>query len=189
MTIHNVEPWRKHDCAYGKGESLIWSFTLKAGIGRVDVGCCRLLLIADGCHWLQLVAASCCWLLDDCWLRLVAAGGCWLPLEYCLQAEKSLNNFGILMIWGWDNFAGEKVFEFLQYFDQLRLRQICRRKNLWIFPGFWWFAAKTILQAKTSLNIFEEAMKKFGKNKFLNCLRILRRSDEEIWRRQVLKLF
>ena len=97
MTIQYVGPWRKYDCTYGKGDLLIWSFTLEAGIGRVDVGCCRLLLIADGCYWFQLVAAGillvatgccmiagsgwdtagCCWLLDDCWLRL---GYCWLQL-------------------------------------------------------------------------------------------------------------
>ena len=29
-----------------------------------------------------------------------------------------------------DNFAGEKVFENFQDNDDLRLRQICRRKNL-----------------------------------------------------------
>ena len=40
VTIQYVEPRRKYDCAYGKGELLIWSFTLEAGIGRVDVGCC-----------------------------------------------------------------------------------------------------------------------------------------------------
>ena len=139
MTIQNVEPWRKYDCTYGK--ILIWSFTLEAGIGRVDVGCCWLLLIADGCYWLQLVAAGCwmiagcgldtagcCWLLDDC---------CWL-LECCLQAKKSLNIFGILMICGYDNFAGEKVFEYFQDIDALRLRQFCRRKSLWIFSSRWW---------------------------------------------------
>ena len=40
MTLQNNEPWRKNDCAYGKGELLIWSFTLEASIGRADVGCC-----------------------------------------------------------------------------------------------------------------------------------------------------
>ena len=39
LIIQYVEPWRKYDCAYGKGELLIWSFRLDAGIGRVDVGC------------------------------------------------------------------------------------------------------------------------------------------------------
>ena len=39
MTLQYVELWRIYDCAYGKGEKLIWSFTLEAGIGRVDVGC------------------------------------------------------------------------------------------------------------------------------------------------------
>ena len=39
VTIQYVEPWRKYDCAYGKGELLIWSCKLEAGIVRVDVGC------------------------------------------------------------------------------------------------------------------------------------------------------
>ena len=128
------------------GELLIWSFTLEASIGRVGVGCCWLLLIADGCYCLLLVAASCCWFLDDCWLwlgycllLLVAAGCCWLLddccwlLECCLQAKK--------------------FFEHFRDFDDLRLRQFCRRKSVWIFPEYWWFAAKTILQAKKSLKI------------------------------------
>ena len=56
MTIQKNEPWRKNDCEYGKGESLIWSFTLEASIGRVDVGCCWLLLIADGCYCNRIAA-------------------------------------------------------------------------------------------------------------------------------------
>ena len=34
------------------------------------------------------------------------------------------------MICGSDNFAVEKVFEYFQANDELRLRQFCRRKNL-----------------------------------------------------------
>ena len=139
MTIKYVEPWRKYDSAYGKGELLIWSFTLESGIGRVDVGCCWLLLIADGCYWLQLVAAG-CWMIAGygwdtagyCWLLLVTG---WLLLVA-----------GVLL-------AGEKVFEFFRDFDDLRLKQFCRRKSLLIFPGYWWFEAKTILQAKKSSKI------------------------------------
>ena len=143
-TIQYVEPWRKRDCAYGKGVLLIWSFTLEAGIGRVAVGRCWLMLIADGCYWLLLVAG---WLLVAAGILLVAAG---IPL----QAKKSLKNSRILMICGWDNFAGEKVFEYFQDIVDLRVRKFCRRKCLWIFSGQWWFESKTILQPKKSLNIF-----------------------------------
>ena len=38
---------------------------------------------------------------------------------------------------GQDNFAGEKVFEYFQDIDDLRLRQFCRRKSLWIFSPRW----------------------------------------------------
>ena len=188
MTIQYVEPWSKYDCAYGKGELLIWSFKLESGIGRVDVGCCWLLLTANGCHWLG----------DDCWLRL---GYCWLLLV-ASGCSTMLFAAGILLAGGkvfeylrdiddlrLRQFCRRRSFEYVQDNEYLRLRQFCRRKSLWIFPGYWWFAAKTILQAKKSLNFFEEAMKKFGKDKFWNCLRKVRRGDEEIWQKQVLKLF
>ena len=68
---------------------------------------------------------------------------------------------------GKDIFAGEKVVESYRDIDDLRLRQFCRWKNLWIFSGHWWYAAKTILQAKKSLNLFAEVMGK------LNSMRIL----------------
>ena len=77
----------------------------------------------------------------------------WSAAKTNLQAKKSLNVFGILMICGQDNFAGEKVFQCFHFVDDLRLRQFCRWKSLWIFPGFRWSAAKTFLQAKTSLNV------------------------------------
>ena len=141
MTIKYVEPWRKYDSAYGKGELLIWSFTLESGIVRVDVGCCRLLLIADGYYWLQLVAAGCRMIAGCGW---DTAGYCWL----LLVTGWSLLFAGVLL-------AGEKVFEFFRDFEDLRLRQVCRRKSLRIFSSCWWFAAKTSLQAKKS-------MKKFG---------------------------
>ena len=158
MTIQYVEPWTKFDCEYEKGELPIWSFTLEASIGRVDVGCCWLLLIADGCYWLQLVAAGCwmiagcgwdtagcCWLLDDwCWLL----DDCWLWLGYCwllLVTGWSLLVAGVLL-------ACEKDFEYFRDKNDLQLRQICRQKTPWIFPGYWWFAAKTHLKAKNSLN-------------------------------------
>ena len=98
---------------------------------------------AGRCCWLLLLVAAvdCC-----CWLLLLVAGwpllvaGWLLLLGYCLRAGKSLNNSRILMI--------------------LRLRQFCRRKSLWKFSGHWWVAAETILQAKKSLNIFTEVMRK-----------------------------
>ena len=34
-----------------------------------------------------------------------------------------------------DNFAGEKVFEYIQDIDDLRLRQFCWQKSLWKFLG------------------------------------------------------
>ena len=34
------------------------------------------------------------------------------------------------MVFGYDNIAGEEVFEYFQENDDLRLRQSCRRKNL-----------------------------------------------------------
>ena len=71
---------------------------------------------------------------------------------------KTLNISRLLMIWGQDNSAGEKDFEYFQVVDDLRLRELCRRKIVGIFPGCWWFAAKTILQVKKSLNIFGVSM-------------------------------
>ena len=68
--------------------------------------------------------------------------------------EKTLNISRLLMIWGQDNSAGEKDFEYFQVVDDFRPRYFCRRNNLWIFPSCWWFAAKTILQVKKSLNVF-----------------------------------
>ena len=144
---------------------------LEAGIGRVDVGCCWLLLIADGCYWLQLIAASCCWLLDDCWLRLgyywlllVAAGCCWLLLV-AAGCCWLLDDAGC----GWNT--------------------ACRRKSLWIFSGYWWLAAKTFLQATKTLNNFGTLMvcgkgNSAGGKVFDN----FRRRDEEVWLRQILEM-
>ena len=100
-----------------------------------------LLIAADGC---------CCWLL-----LLVAAVDClcWLPMlivEWLLVAAR------ILLV-------GRKFIEFFRDIDDLRLSYLCRRKSLWIFSGYWWFAARTILQAKKSLNIFRILMR--GKRK------------------------
>ena len=65
--------------------------------GRTKTGCCcclLLLVVAADCFcWLLLLIAAvgrCCWLPDACWLRL----------EYCLEARKSLNICGILVICG-----------------------------------------------------------------------------------------
>ena len=128
----------------------------------VDVGCCcwLLLLVAavDCCCWLLLLIVApggCCWLLllvaavdcCCCWWLLVAAAGCccWLLL---LVAAVDCCCWWLLLI-------AQKVFEYFRNIvDDLRLRQICRRKSLWIFSGCWWFAAKTNLQAEKSLNNF-----------------------------------
>ena len=92
---------------------------------------CWLLLpvaAADCCCWLLLLVAAvdyCCWLLllvaavdCFCWLLLLIAG--WLLVAA-----------GILL-------AGRKVFEYFRDVDDLRLRQFCGRKSLWIFQGYWW---------------------------------------------------
>ena len=99
-------------------------------VAAADCCCWWLLLlvaVAGGCCWLLLVVAAaggCCWLLL---LVVVAVAGCccWLLL-----------------------FIARKLFEFFRDLGDLRLEQFCRRKSLWIFSGCWWFAAKTILQAK-----------------------------------------
>ena len=85
------------------------------------------------------------WMISGYW---------WFASKTILQARKVLNIFRILMICGQDNFAGEKLFEYYQDNGELRRRQFCRRKSLWILSGYWWFASKTILQVKKSLNIF-----------------------------------
>ena len=102
---------------------------------------------------------------------------CFRLLTICgqaiLQAKKTLNSSRLLMIRGPDNFAGETIFEYFrllmicgrdnfaaakdfesfQVFDDLRPRQFCRWKNLWLFPGCWWSASKRTLQAKKCWNI------------------------------------
>ena len=152
-----------------------------AGCGRDTGGCCGLLLVAASC-WVIAgrvwdtacwTIAGCCWIIagdrvfeyfqeiDDLRLRQfsrrkslwILPGYWWFAAKTILQAKKSLNISRILMICGSDKFAGEKIFEYFQEIDDLRLRQFSRRKSLWIFPGYWWFAAKALLQAKTSLNI------------------------------------
>ena len=113
-----------------------------SGAGRTKAGCC--------CSWLLLLVAAfgrCCWLL-----LLIAAAGCccWLLL---LIAAAGCCCWLLLLI-------AQKFFEYFRNIvDDLRLRQFCRRKSLWIFSGCWWFAAKTNLQAKKSLNIFGLLMK------------------------------
>ena len=132
--------------------------------------CCWLLLLvpaADCCCWLLLLVAAigcCCWLLlliagcgwdTACWRKSVwiFPAYWWFAAKKILQPKKSLNISRILIICGSDNSAGNEIFETFRDFDDLRLRQFCRRKSLWNFPGYWWFAAKTILQATKSLNI------------------------------------
>ena len=108
-------------------------------VSRTEVaGCCcwLLLLVAavDCCCWLLLliVAAGCC-----CWLLLLVAAVdccCWLLLLISAAG-----------CWCW---------------LLLLITVVDCWKSLGIFPEYsWWFAAKTILQAKKSLNIFGLLMK------------------------------
>ena len=129
-------------------------------VAVVDCCCWSLLPVAavDCCCWLLLLVAAvdcCCWLLlliavadCCCWLLLLVAAVdccCWLLL---LIADADCCCWLLLLI-------AQKVFEYFRNIvDDLRLRQFCRRKSLWIFSGCWWFAAKTILLAEKSLNIF-----------------------------------
>ena len=75
-----------------------------------------------------------------------------------MEARTSLNVFRIMMICIEDNIAGEKVSEFFQEKDDLRRRHFCRRKVLWKFSGYLWFASKTILRAKKFLNVLRIMM-------------------------------
>ena len=102
-------------------------------VAAVDCCCWLLLLIAAAgcCCWLLLLVAAvdyCCWLL-----LLIAAAGCccWLLL---LVAAVDCRCWLLLLI-----AAAQKVFEYFRdIVDDLRLKQICRRKSLWIFSGCWW---------------------------------------------------
>ena len=111
--------------------------------GRTKVGCCcSWLLFVECCGWLMLLITAvdcCCWLLllvaaagCCCWLLLlVAAAGCccWL---LPLVAAAGCCCWWLLLI-------AQKVFEYFQNtVDDLRLRQFCRRKSLWIFSGCCW---------------------------------------------------
>ena len=87
----------------------------------------ELVAAVDCCCWLLLLVAAvdCC-----CWLIAVDCC-CWLLL---LIAAVGCFCWLLLLV----AFAG-----------------CCCPKSLWIFPEYsWWFAAKTNLQAKKSLNIF-----------------------------------
>ena len=93
-------------------------------LGAAADCCCWLLLLvaaAGCCCWLLLLVAAvdcCCWLL-----LLVAVAGrcCWLLL---LVAVADCCCWLLLLV------------------------ADCWPESLWIFSEFWWFAAKTILQAK-----------------------------------------
>ena len=109
-------------------------------------------------------AGCCCWLLmliaAAGWLLLIAAAGscCWVLLlvECCWL---------LLLVAAVD----------------CRCWLLLLAGILWIFPGYsWWFGTKTTLQAKKSLNILEEAMKKFGKDKFWNWSKI--RAGITLWK-------
>ena len=116
-TILNYKQWKFNilnrggiiTARMGKGNYSYGLFTLEDGIGRVDVGCCWLLLIDDGCYWL----------LDDCWLRL----GCWWLLLVASDCWMMLVTAGMLLV-------GGKVFEYFRDVDDLRLRQFCRQKKI-----------------------------------------------------------
>ena len=83
---------------------------------------------------------------------LIILGYWWFAAKTILQAKKSLNLFGNDDLRP-SNFAGERDFEYFQVIDDLRPRQFCRWKNLWLFPGCWWSASKRTLQAKKCWNI------------------------------------
>ena len=76
----------------------------------------QLIVVVECCFWLLLLiapAGCCCWLLL---LIAVVDCCCWL----------------LLLI-------AQKVFEYFRNIvDDLRPRQFCRRKSLWIFSGCWW---------------------------------------------------
>ena len=89
-----------------------------------------------GRHW------SCwCWLLlinaDSWWLLLVAAGcwmisGCGWDTAVCWKiAACGWDTAGCWMIagCGWDTFAGEKILQYSQDIDDLRLRQSLQAKK------------------------------------------------------------
>ena len=86
------------------------------------------------------------WIITGCW---------WFAATTSLQVKKSLNIFGVSMSCGQKKFAGEEIVEFFQVVDDLRLSQFCRWKSLWMFSGYWWFAAKTILHAKKIFEYFQ----------------------------------
>ena len=71
-----------------------------------------------------------------------------------LQAKNTLNISRLLMICGQDNSAGQKDLEYFQVIEDLRPREFCRWKNLWMFWGYRWIAAKTILHAKKIFELF-----------------------------------
>ena len=99
--------------------------------------CCWLLLLvaAVDCYcWLLFLvnAGFCCWLLllvavVDCWLLIA---GCWLLLADCWLL---IAGCWLLVVGCWSLL-----------------------ESLWIFPRYFWFADKTILQAKKYLTIFRQ---------------------------------
>ena len=102
---------------------------------NADAGyCCWWLLLIAFAGLLIAFAGCCCW-----WLLLIAFAGCccWLLL---------LIAFADCCCW--------KVFEFFRDVDDLRLRQFCGRKSLWIFSGCWWKVFEYFrVVAEKSLNI------------------------------------
>ena len=110
------------------------------------------LLLAAGrllAGWLLVAAVSClCW-PESLW---IFPGYWWFATKTSLQAKKSFNIFGLL-IFAAKQVCRRKSSGWFQDTNDLWLRQFCRRQSLWIFSGYWWFAAETSLQAKKSLNI------------------------------------
>ena len=102
--------------------------------------CCRLsLLIAavDCCCWLLLLidAAGCCLIAGcgwntACWM---IAGCCWNTAHWMIAG--CCWNTACCMI------------------ASCCWNAACWPEIPWIIPGYWWYAAKTSLQAKKSLNI------------------------------------
>ena len=105
------------------------NMTARMGKGNYSYG-----LLSRIWHW------SCwCWLLlitADCWWLLLVAG--WLVVAA-----------GILLV-------AASCFWLLDDASCVWNTACRRRKSLWIFSGCWWFAAKTILQAKNSLNFLQD---------------------------------
>ena len=137
---------------------------------------------------------SVCWTMEEIWLRVWKRGithmvfyvrswhwSCW-----CRLLLITADGWWLLLIAGWLLVASRiQLVAAVYWMIAADCRSAaCMRKSLWKISGYWWFAAKTFLQAKkwiisrrrwrnlakTSFKIvleyFEEAMRKLGKDKF-----------------------